>query len=350
MTPARKPSSRADQVRSRRAKDIKERVVIATDNIARPDRYTPIVTRTENSDTTPIFVKANKKAKRKLYLPLLGGAELKLPALPVLKPGWRLASAALFLLAGLGLYAIWEMPYFRVATVNVVGGNRITPDEVMNIAPLKGQRMLTIIPNQIATVVQNSFPVLSSVEVSTGIPNSITIHLNERQPVLAWQQDGTTRWISADGIAFEPYGDAGDIVTVSAAGNPPTGKTNLTVARQEQPKTLASIILKKEVGEADPEKITATPPKSFIDPSLIPSIQAIGSQVPEGVTLTYNPKYGLGWQDPQGWMVYFGMNPDDMPAKLNMYRTIVDKLKAQGVTPSLISMEYLYAPYYRNKD
>ena len=350
MTATRKPSSRADSVRSRRAKDIKERVVIATDSIARPERYTPIVTRTENTEAAPIFVKASKKAKRKFYLPLLGGSELKLPAIPMFKPGWRLASAALFLMAGFGLYAIWYLPYFRVTTVNVVGGDRVTPEEVMNIAPLKGQRMLTIIPNQIATVVQNSFPVLNSVEVSTGIPNSITIHLDERQPVLAWSQDGTTRWISADGVAFDPYGEAGDIVTIAAEGNPPTGKTNLTVAKQEQPKTLASIILKKEVAEADPEKITATPPKSFIDPSLIPAIKAIASQVPEGVTLTYHPRYGLGWQDPQGWMVYFGMNPDDMPAKLNMYRTIVDKLKAQGVTPSLISMEYLYAPYYRTKD
>ena len=250
-------------------------------------------------------------------------------------------------MAGFGLYAIWYLPYFRVTTVNVVGGDRVTPDEVMNIAPLKGQRMLTIIPNQIATVVQNSFPVLNSVEVRTGIPNSITIHLDERQPVLAWSQDGTTRWISADGVAFDPYGEAGSIVTIAAEGNPPTGKTNLTVAKQEQPKTLASIILKKEVAEADPEKITATPPKSFIDPSLIPAIQAIASQVPEGVHADLPPPLRPGLAGSAGLDGLLRNESDDMPAKLNMYRTIVDKLKAQGETPSLISMEYLYAPYYR---
>ena len=57
-------------------------MVIATDSIARPERYTPIVTRTE-TEAAPIFVKASKKAKRKFYLPLLGGSELKLPAFPV---------------------------------------------------------------------------------------------------------------------------------------------------------------------------------------------------------------------------------------------------------------------------
>lgn len=345
MTAARKPASRADDVRSRRAKEIKQRVVIATDSIAKPARYTPIVTRGE-VDSVPIFAQARKKTKRKFYIPLIGGAEIKLPAIPIIKPGWRLASATLFVLAGLGLYAIWYTPFFRVSSVTVVGGDRVTPDEVMNIAPLKGQRMLTIIPRQIATVVQNSFPVLVDVQVTTGIPATITIHLKERQPVMIWQQDGETRWISADGISFEPYGEARDLVTVTASGNPPTGKTNLTLAKQDQIKSLASLILRTDA-EPDPANTTVVEPKSFIDPSLIPPIQAIAKQVPVGVTLNYHPRYGLGWQDPQGWMVYFGMNPNDMPAKLNMYRTITAKLTAQGVTPKLISMENLYAPYYR---
>jgi len=218
----------------------------------------------------------------------------------------------------------------------------------MKIVPLKGQRMFTIIPRQIATVVQNSYPVLADVQVTTGIPAQITIHLKERQPVLIWQQDGTTRWISADGVAFEPYGDSRELVTVIADGNPPTGKTNLTLAKQDQIKSLASVILKKDV-QSDVVNTTVVQPKSFIDPQLIPAIQAVSKQVPAGVTLMYSPRYGLGWQDPQGWMVYFGMKPDDMPAKLNMYRTITAKLNEQGVKPSIISMENLYAPYYRTE-
>ncbi len=345
MTATRKPASRAEEVRSRRAKDIKQRVVIANDSIIKPGRYTPIVTRSE-VDAAPIFTQARKKTKRKFFIPLLGGAEIKLPALPIFKPGWRLFSAFLFILSGFGLYGIYYTPFFRVTSVNVTGGNRVTPADVMNIAPLKGQRMLTIIPAQIAAVVQNSFPVLTDVKVSTGIPASITIHLEEREPVMIWEQDGEVQWISADGVAFEPYGESKNLVTIHASGNPPTGKTNLTLARQDQIKSLASMIFKNTSDESTrvPEVVE---PKSFIDPVLLPSIEAIASQVPAGVELTYNPRYGLGWQDPQGWMVYFGMNPEDMPAKLNMYRTITAKLDEQGVTPSLISMENLYAPYYR---
>ncbi len=347
MTAIRKSLSRADSVRSRRAKDIKQRVVIAADTLSKPGRYTPIVTRGE-VDSVPIFTQARKKTKRKFYISLFGGSELKLPALPVFRPGWRLASAALFILAALGLYAIWYTPFFRVTTVTVKGGDRVTPEQVMNIAPLKGQRMLTIIPAQIASVVRNSFPVLVDVKVTTGIPASITIHLKEREPVMIWEQDGMTQWISADGVAFEPYGESRDLISVHASGNPPTGKTNLTLAKPDPVKSLASIIFKSEK-ESSAEVLPVVEPKSFIDPALIPPIKAIAVQVPEGVKLNYHPRYGLGWQDPGGWMVYFGMNPDDMPAKLNKYRNITAKLTAQGITPRIISMENLYAPYYRTE-
>jgi hypothetical protein len=347
MTASRKPNSRAEQVRSRRAKDIKQRVVIATDSIVKPGHYTPVTTRGE-VDSIPFIQQGHKKTKRKFYLPLIGGAELRLPAIPIIKPGWRLASAAIFILAGLGLYAIWEAPIFKVNSVKFVGGDRVSLQEVQNIIPLKGQRMLTIMPNQIATVIRNSFQVLADVQVTVGIPDSITIHLEERKPVLAWDQDGATQWISADGIAFEPKGEAKDLVTISASGNPPSGKTNLSLMQQEQTKSLASLIFKSATDKkSQPATLLAV--KSFIDPQIIPAIQEMSKQVPAGVNLIYQPRYGLGWEDPQGWKVFFGMNPKDMPAKLNMYKTITAKLSAQGIHPTLISMENLYAPYYRSE-
>jgi hypothetical protein len=347
MTASRKPNSRAEQVRSRRAKDIKQRVVIATDSVVKPGRYTPVTTRGD-VDAIPFIQQGHKKTKRKFYLPLIGGAELRLPAIPIIKPGWRLASAAIFILAGLGLYAIWEAPVFKVNSVKLVGGNRVSSQEIQNIIPLKGQRMLTIMPGQIATVIRNAFPVLADVQVTVGIPDSITVSLEERKPVLAWEQDDSTQWISADGIAFEPKGDAKDLVTIQANGNPPTGKTNLTLMQQDQTKSLASLIF-TSAADKKSKPAVLQPVKSFIDPQMIPAIQEIAKQVPAGVNLLYEPRYGLGWEDPQGWKVFFGMNPKDMPAKLNMYKTITAKLTAQGIHPTLISMENLYAPYYRSE-
>jgi cell division protein FtsQ len=343
----RRPANRADHVRSRRAKDIKQRVVIATDTVRTPGRYTPIVTRNE-PDTVPILQQARRKTRRKFYLPLTGGAEIRLPAIPILKPGWRLVSALILVICALGVYAMWTLPYFRISNVKLMGANRVTLDEIQSLAPMYGQRMLTILPGQIARVIQNAYPVLSEVKVSMGFPGVIYVRVQERVPVLQWNQGGSTQWISADGIAFEPKGEAEELVTINAEGAPPTGKVNLTLVRQENRKSLASLILKPE-DLVDPLAEPINPPRAFMDPQMIPAIQAIAKQIPEGVQLEYHPTYGLGWTDPQGWNVYFGLNPDDMPAKLNMYREIINQLKAKGTKPTLISMENLYAPYYRTE-
>ncbi len=347
MSLLRRSSSRADQVRSRRARDIKQRVVIAADTARRPDHYTPIVTRSE-VDSVPLLQHARKKTRRKLYLPLAGGAEIKLPAMPVIKPGWRLVSGLLVVLCALGIYGMWTLPYFRINSVKLIGAERVSLDEVEQIVPMNGQRILMILPQQIERVVQNAFPVLSEVKVSIGLPGVVYVHVEERIPALQWVQDGETQWISADGIAFEPKGEADDLVTVYAEGAPPTGKLNLTLARQDTRKSLASLILKPE-SLVDPLNEPINQPRAFMEPSMIPAIQAIATQVPDGVQLQYHPTYGLGWTDPEGWQVFFGLDPSNMPAKLNMYRQIVANLKKDDIKPSLISMENLYAPYYRTE-
>ena len=71
----------------------------------------------------------------------------------------------------------------------------------------------------------------------------MSIHVKERVPVSVWSQDDVTRWISADGVAFEPKGEAEGLVSISAAGNPPSGSYNMNVLQQEGKKSLASMVL-----------------------------------------------------------------------------------------------------------
>ena len=69
--------------------------------------------------------------------------------------------------------------------------------------------------------------------------------------------------------------------------------------------------------------------------------------LPEGNTLNYDPQYGLGWRDPQGWLIYFGKDISNIDMKLAEYETIIAELQAKNLRPALISIEYLYAPFYR---
>ena len=56
---------------------------------------------------------------------------------------------------------------------------------------------------------------------------------------------------------------------------------------------------------------------------------------------------GLGWKDARGWDVFVGQKLEGINDKMVMYETIVRELEKQGISPTLVSVEFLHAPYYR---
>jgi hypothetical protein len=94
----------------------------------------------------------------------------------------------------------------------------------------------------------------------------------------------------------------------------------------------------------EPDRM-ATYPRTT--PDFVRGILLLNQHLPEGTPLQYDPEFGLGWQDPAGWLVYFGKNIQDVEIKLTEYQVIIEKMQAQGLTPALISLEFLHAPFYR---
>lgn len=343
----RKPSSRADQVRNRRVKEMKQRIIIATDVARKPAAFTPIMTR-NGEGVLPFTLNPKKRTRRKFFFAFKNGVEIKLPAIPVFKPGWRLVSAVIFVISAFSIYSFYTSPFFTVSQIDLSGAQRVTAEEIDSIIPVKGQRILGVTPGSIEQVIKNTYPIISDVKVIVGWPSSLSIHIKERVPVIAWNQDNATRWISSDGVAFDPKGEADGLVSITAAGNPPSGSYNMNVLQQESKKSLASLVL--PVQKVNPDQITPEiKTQIFIDPELIPAIQDMAKQAPAGVSLVYSPMYGIGWFDSNGWKVFFGMQPKEMPQKLAAYKVIVQNLLKKDIHPTLISMENLYAPYYRTE-
>ncbi|MBA4419917.1 MAG: hypothetical protein C0391_02100 [Anaerolinea sp.] len=347
MTVHSRSLSRADLVRSRRNKEMKQRVILAADVVKKPLPYTPIQTR-NGEGVLPIIQKPRKRTRRKFYYKIMNKLEIKLPAIPVFNPGWRLVSAVIFLVSAFCIYTFYTSPNFTVDQVNLNGAERVTAEEIDAILPVKGQKILSVTPDSIEKVIKNTYPVVEEVRVVVGWPSSITIYVKERVPVLIWDQDNLTQWISADGVAFEPKGEVEDITTIYASGNPPSVGYNLNLVQQESKKPLASLSFPGS-RQSKHEEVVEIPAQIFINPEIIPAIQKMAEQAPQGVNLVYSPTYGIGWVDPKGWQVYFGMQPDEMPQKLAAYDVIVEKLLKKDIHPALISMENLYAPYYRTE-
>ena len=164
------------------------------------------------------------------------------------------------------------------------------------------------------------FPELSAAKVDVTLPNTVSVWVAERKPVVRWEQGDGYTWVSEDGIAFRPHGDMPGLIGVVALSAPP----------------IEGII------SSDP--LTPTP---FLAPDLIKSLKGLAGHVPPGVQILYEASFGFGWQDPRGWQVYFGTSASDVELKMRVYESLVASLTQRGIQPAMINVTYPTAPYYR---
>jgi hypothetical protein len=171
------------------------------------------------------------------------------------------------------------------------------------------------------------------------LPAKVKVEVVERTPIISWVEkssNGNTeeKWIDQDGIAFPPRGEAGSLVRVEADGT--LGMDGLT---QD-----TTVNTSDETNQA--QAVAATP---MLSAELISTLQAMGKSVPEGTPILFSAEHGFGWNDPGGWQVYFGKSLAEMSQKLLVYQKLEESLAEQGIEPSMISVEFLHAPFYRTE-
>ncbi len=266
--------------------------------------------------------KGSKTTKRSSYdiAFSLGRASVHAPALNIPQLGSRWVSGGLSLFLGFILFTLWTASPFTVKGADVVGNQRIGASEINAVLGMIGEPIIKAVPAQIAANLHTAYPDLASVKVIVGFPNRIKVDVVERMPVLAWYQDGVVTWIDATGVAFTPRGEVSGLIQVSATSAPIQIPIDFTLPIYAQ---------------------------KFITPKMVEAMSELARDVPAGMPMTFDPIYGMGWQDPRGWSVYFGQDAKNISVKMNVYQAIVDSLILQGIQPSLISVEYLNAPFYK---
>lgn len=224
------------------------------------------------------------------------------------------------------IITLWNSTLFKVSGVKLIGNERITENEVNTLIQYLGKPVFSVLPKRLEEDLKLAFPEIETISVSLSIPNQVIVSIKERIPAIIWQQtDGTMFWIDSKGVKFPAREQIDNLATVLAYGDPPG---TIIGSENEDISTNAGV---------------------FLDPSIIETIITMVGIAPQGSTLSYDPIYGLGWTDPQGWLVYFGENIEDISQKLIVYQAIIDKLSQQGIQPTLISVEYLDAPFYRTE-
>lgn len=337
--------TRAEDVRERRAQSTQQTARRVTRNVIQPARAVPQkppVTVRGTTGSIPLHQKTRGKVRRQFYYSLgTTGAEIRLPAVPMLRPGWRLLSGFLVFLLGAALYLAYNAPALRVGLIEYSGLKRVKPADIEEIINLQNLPIFMVDTQKVTTDIQNFFPDLKDIRVQATLPASVKITAVERKPVLGWTNGDQTVWVDAEGYIFPPRGKVKNLLIIEADTQPPVVKSEeALLATPEEPGSLKDA---KEAAAVANSTVYA----QIMDPGIIFAAQGLKKHVPDGTIIIHTAKDGLGWSDPAGWSVYIGQNLDNIEMKMIVYEAIVAKLSDEGITPAVISVENVHAPYYR---
>ena len=316
--------SRAEMVRSRREQEQTKRMKRIVREATRP--MPPITTRNKQNTPKAKSGKPKQNARRRFHIALpslptasRAGTNSRGISLPRPRFGWRFISFIVSALLGTMIYLAFRLPQLRVTEALVTGNHILTPADVNSVMNIAGRPIFLLSPSDLETRLRLNYPELVSVRVEVSLPNLVSVNLTERNPVIRWEQNGGYTWIAEDDVAFKPRGEMGGLIPVVAASAPPAEGT-----------------------VADPLN-----PAPFISTDMVQAIKGLAGHVPPGMYILYDLRMGLGWSDPRGWRVYFGVTGHDVALKMRVYESMVDSLMQRGIRPALINVTYPTAPYYR---
>ncbi len=372
------PASRSDEIRSRRAQKSQEQINKVASRISNPPpaRSRPVTVRKSAARSfagSSVFHSgrdaaasvrqvAGTRARRQFYLTMdrSAGTEIRLPAVPMIRPGWRLLSFLLAALMAFGIYSMWSSPYTQVQSVEVQGIERIKPEEIaatlMAKLNLENQSIVAVDPAQAQEIVAAAYPDLMNVQVSVSLPDVVTVSAEERQPVLAIQQGDKVTWVDESGVLFPARGDAGKLVTIQAKDGLPLAPAPLDASAQatqdaattEGDLTAPASSNTKGVGASTVNPVPVTGVVR-VDPTVLAALEGLSKKLPPRTQLVYSMTDGLGWQAPEGWQVFIGKDLSDFEAKYTMYQQMAAALDKEGIKASVVSVAQLDAPYYRTE-
>ncbi len=289
-----------------------------------------------------------QRVRKQYYYTVGNSTEIRMPAIPTIKIGWRLLSFVLLILAITGTYYLFNAPFLQVNTLQTEGLSRVTSSDINQELDILGKSIIYANSDQAVQTLTAAFPELSDIQVSIELPNQIIISAYERQPVMAWQTDGTLYWIDQEGVLIPPRGESPNLLTIYSEQAPIILES--IAKNNEEETTSPNNFANSETETQNNSKIVISNSPQWgdrIDPVTINAAHQLQTKIPSGTTILFDETHGMGWRAEQGWDVFIGLTLNDIEYKLKAYEVLINKLSMEGITPSMVSVEYAHAPFYR---
>jgi cell division protein FtsQ len=315
-----------------------------------PRRRSEQVRQTINKESQDSIREASRRAvepptsqlPRNGFIPLNDNEEAVGAIKRRFKVGWRVLSLLIVGMLSYSLLTAWQSPDYRISAVKITGLQRLTEEEVLAKVNAIGMHSFAVVPEEIRAEIITAFPEFRTVTVIVGYPATLEIRVVERQPMIAWQSKPALIWVDSEGYLIPPRGKSGDILMIQADSLPAYQIKSGIV----DPGT-TKIFRDKPYFKPNPSALAFFAIPKQIDGMLLTAALQLNAWMPQEKTLLYQKVRGLGWKDARGWDVYVGQKLEGINDKMVMYETIVRELEKQGISPTLVSVEFLHAPYYR---
>ena len=112
------------------------------------------------------------------------------------------AVAAVVMLAGFAIYALYFSPWLVVSHVQVRGAQLLPEEEVRHSAGVALERPLALADVSGARDRVATQAPVADVEVSRSWPETVVVDITEREPAYERVVDGGYQWVDSDGIGF----------------------------------------------------------------------------------------------------------------------------------------------------
>ena len=250
---------------------------------------------------------------------VIGRAQVRRTSSSFLVRWRRLRVILVLLLVVVAVGALWLAldGRFYIYHVDVRGVERLSADEVFQASGLPGLHVLWARSAEVEARLLGALPSVESARVTCSLPARCAITIVERQPRVAWEEEGRWWWIDVEGVvfpvttSFPPFeGDPG------AAGG----------------WTVRGPLPRDEDGRLD-ERVRIA----------LAELWTAAVNVP--APLTYNRARGLVFVDERGWKVILGQGPG-MDRRMQVLDGLVVDLEARGLTPQFVDVRFADAPYY----
>ena len=327
-----KPVRRSSQTRQNR----QQSVPVRTGSSSTAGKAAPRKTGRSTNSREAVATQPRRKV---VYKVGANGVETRLPAIPLLRFSWQWISGILTVLLFLLFIFMVNSPIFKVQALTVNGLTRYSPEDFQSLIKERRTSIFLFDTNAVMHSLRLVFPELVDTQIAISMPNQVIISASERQPIILWQAGGTDYWIDAEGIVMQKRGDLPDLLTVESSVPPPLAQIN---TRANSIVDYARMIIERQSSDVTIDKLV-----DHMDPGALGAVIELSAILPAGGSLVYDPISGMGWRDPGGWEVYFGTDLTNMDLKQVEYQTILARLMETGVSPAMISVEHIYAPYFR---